>query len=248
MTRTFVIVILAVFTGVGLNPSAQAEGYWRKKVNDFLGQDKQNSSGSSLSREDIGKAFKQALSKGTEQVVARLGKHDGFNADSVIRILLPDELQKARNVLKKIGKEKYANDLELRLNRAAELATPKARALFLKAIKSMSFKDVMEIYKGPDDSATRYFRKVMTPDLARAMRPIVDDSLAKVKATRSYEKFARRYNRLPLTKKLEADLGAHVVDKGMAGIFHYMAKEEAAIRKDPARQTTDLLKKVFGVR
>jgi hypothetical protein len=31
----------------------------------------------------------------------------------------------------------------------------------------------------------------------------------------------------------------------MDGIFHYMAVEEAAIRKDPVKRTTDLLKKVF---
>jgi hypothetical protein len=32
----------------------------------------------------------------------------------------------------------------------------------------------------------------------------------------------------------------------MAGIFHYMAEEEAAIRKNPVKRTTSILKKVFG--
>jgi len=32
----------------------------------------------------------------------------------------------------------------------------------------------------------------------------------------------------------------------MDGIFYYMAKEEAAIRRNPAKRTTDLLKKVFN--
>jgi hypothetical protein len=32
----------------------------------------------------------------------------------------------------------------------------------------------------------------------------------------------------------------------MDGIFYYMAKEEAAIRTNPAKRTTDLLKRVFG--
>jgi len=34
----------------------------------------------------------------------------------------------------------------------------------------------------------------------------------------------------------------------MDGIFYYMAKEEAAIRTDPAKRTTDLLKRVFGAK
>jgi hypothetical protein len=32
----------------------------------------------------------------------------------------------------------------------------------------------------------------------------------------------------------------------MDGIFFYIAKEEAAIRKDPLKQTTALLRKVFS--
>jgi len=37
-----------------------------------------------------------------------------------------------------------------------------------------------------------------------------------------------------------------VVAKGLDGIFHYLAQEEAAIRTDPGARTTDLLKRVFG--
>ena len=46
--------------------------------------------------------------------------------------------------------------------------------------------------------------------------------------------------------EVEADLGEYVVQKGMDGIFHYLAKEEAAIRQDPVKRTTDILKRVFG--
>ncbi|MBT3386843.1 MAG: DUF4197 family protein, partial [Desulfobacula sp.] len=44
---------------------------------------------------------------------------------------------------------------------------------------------------------------------------------------------------------VKADLTDHVVEKGMDGIFYYMAKEEAAIRQNPVKRTTELLKKVF---
>jgi hypothetical protein len=37
------------------------------------------------------------------------------------------------------------------------------------------------------------------------------------------------------------------VQKSIDGIFYYMAKEEAEIRRDPLKQSTELLKKVFGV-
>jgi hypothetical protein len=32
------------------------------------------------------------------------------------------------------------------------------------------------------------------------------------------------------------------------GIFHYLAKEEADIRANPAARTTDILKTVFGAK
>ena len=49
---------------------------------------------------------------------------------------------------------------------------------------------------------------------------------------------------------IKASLTDYVVKvkKAVDGIFYYMAKEEADIRENPARQTTALLKKVFGLR
>ena len=86
----------------------------------------------------------------------------------------------------------------------------------------------------------------MSPDLAEAMAPVVDDSLAQVGAVQSYDNMMGKYADLPLVPDVKANLTDHVVDKGMDGIFHYMAKEETAIRENPAKQTTELLKRVFG--
>jgi len=35
------------------------------------------------------------------------------------------------------------------------------------------------------------------------------------------------------------------MNKAINGLFYYLAKEEAAIRKDPAKRTTELLKRIF---
>ena len=45
---------------------------------------------------------------------------------------------------------------------------------------------------------------------------------------------------------VKADLTAYVIEKGMDGLFYYIAREEAAIRQDPVKRTTALLQKVFG--
>jgi hypothetical protein len=138
------------------------------------------------------------------------------------------------------------DDLELRLNRAAELATPKAKALFVQAIEDLTLSDVMQIYKGPDDAATRYFQGRMSDPLAAQMTPIVQQSLSDAGAVQAFDKVMKRYAEIPFAPKIDTDLSGYVVERGIDGIFHYVAKEEAAIRKDPAKRTTELLRRVFG--
>ena len=138
------------------------------------------------------------------------------------------------------------DDLELRLNRAAEAATPKAKELFGQAINEMSIDDVQKIYQGPDDAATQYFREKMTPELTREMTPVVEKSLRQVGAIESYDKAMEQYKNIPFMPNVKEDLNGYVVEKGMDGIFYYLAREEAAIRSDPLKQSTSLLKKLFG--
>lgn len=202
--------------------------------------------GSALSLSEIDAGLKEALRVGTESVVGQLGQTDGFNADSVIRIPLPDKLAAARNMLGQIGLGGVFNELELRLNRAAEVATPKAKELFWQAIREMSIQDVRTIFNGPDDAATRYFEGKMTPELAAAMRPVIDQSLNEVGAVRVYNQAVEQVRVIPYAPAINTDLTGYVVEKGMAGIFYYLAQEEAAIRKDPVKRTTEILKRVFG--
>ena len=41
------------------------------------------------------------------------------------------------------------------------------------------------------------------------------------------------------------NVGGPTLDAALSGVFFYLAKEEAAIRENPAARSTDLLKKVF---
>lgn len=200
----------------------------------------------SLTQGEMGDGLKEALRVGTEAVVSRLGKTDGFNTDKAIHIPLPGQLATVQKALKAAGYSSLVDDLELKLNRAAEQATPKAKALFVDAIAAMTIKDAAKILNGPDDAATQYFRKAMGPGLAKEMKPVVDATLAEAGAVQAYDAVMGQYKALPFMPDAKADLTQYVVDKGLDGIFHYVAKEEAAIRNNPAARTTDLLKKVFS--
>lgn len=199
-----------------------------------------------LSLNEITSGLKEALSIGSEQVVQQLGRNDGFNADPIAHIPLPKALDRARDVAAKVGLADGFDSLETQLNRAAEIATPKAKSLFIGAIRQMSLEDAKGILNGPDDSATQYFRGAMGQQLAAEMKPIVDDSLGQVGAVRAFNNLLGQYRQIPFAPPVEADLTDHVVTLGMDGIFHYIAEEEKAIRNDPVRRTTELLKRVFG--
>lgn len=239
--KKIVPVLLALLL-IGANGSASAG--WLDKLKNIVSPDDEKQQ--ALSTDDIGGGLKEALRVGTENVVGNLGTTDGFNLDPQIHIPLPNQLSQVKNVLGKIGMDSMLTDLETKLNRAAEIATPKAKQLFIAAINDMTLDDVMSIYNGPDDSATQYFKTRMTAPLAIEMKPVIDESLADVGAAKSYEAVMDRYNAVPFVPEVDADLSNYVVEKGMDGIFYYLAKEEAAIRADPAKRTTDLLKRVFG--
>ncbi len=226
-----------------------ASSSWFDKITEFVGENVstgQADSKQSLSTDELSRAFKQALEVGSNQVVDQLGRQDGFNKDSLVRIPLPQKMQTVKKWLDKVGMGDSLDSLELSLNRAAENAVVKAKPLFVDTIKNMSFDDVKSIYNGGDDAATRYFQSKMTPSLSKAMEPVVQKSLSDVGAVKLYDDVMGDYQSIPFVPDIKANLVDHVVDGGLEGIFHYLAKEEAAIRKDPVKRTTELLKRVFG--
>lgn len=199
-----------------------------------------------LSNDEVIAGLKEALRVGTERVVGQIGATDGFNADPAIHIPLPPSLQKVQSTLKKVGLSSLADDVELRLNRAAEEAAPKTKELVWKAINEMTLEDAQKIYDGPKDAATQYFRRVASGDLATVIKPVVDNALNDAGAVQAYDSLVGQYANIPFMPDIKGDLSQHAVDLTMQGLFHYLAQEEAAIRENPVKRTTEILQKVFG--
>lgn len=245
------LLILSAYASLTFINPAYASSWWdnakhdaQKKIDSMKSETRDTNSEHNSS--DINKAFKQALNNASDTVISKLGNTNGFNNDPLIHIPLPKSLEKPGKLLKKAGKSQYVDNLELKLNRAAEAATPKVKHLFKKSIRDLSFRDVRRIYNGPDDSATQYFKSNMSASLKAEITPVIKSSLSSVGAVNAYNKLVKKYNKLPFTKDIQPDITEHVTNKTIKGIFYYIAKEEAAIRNDPVKQTTDLLKRIFG--
>lgn len=208
--------------------------------------DNSSSNAGSLTNSEIISGLKEALETGAGTVVSQLGTENGFNSDSSIHIPLPSYLSKVQTLMDKAGMASYAEELELKLNRAAEAATPRAKELFVNAISQMSFDDAQSILNGADDAATQYFKKTTSGDLTKAFTPVVEESLEEIGAVKSYDQMVEKYKSLPLVPDVKGNLADYAVEKALDGIFYYLAKEEKAIRENPAKQTTALLKKLFN--
>ncbi len=199
-----------------------------------------------LSETEIADGLREALTIGTQHVIEQVGAVDGFNLDPDIHIPLPRSLQRVDDALSKLGLSRLMDNLETRLNRAAEVAAPQAKALFIDAISNMTLNDARQILTGPDDAATQYFRTQTSEQLSELIRPVVESSLRKVGALQAYDSMISRYKTLPFVPDVSADLTRYTIDRSMDGIFYYLAREEAAIRHEPIKRTTALLRKVFG--
>jgi len=238
---------------LGFVPSAAIAGWMDDALSDLNsfrqgGHSKKSafSHTNPLANSDIADGLKQALRKGARISVDYLGRTDGFLKHPDMRISLPDTLQTPARFLQKAGLGSYAEQLQKRMNRAAEKAVPLAKPVFYDAIRSMRFSDVRRILQGKDDAATRYFERKTTLRLTMTFSPIVHRELNRSGAIRSYRAFSSQYASLPLVgRHLRIDMDEYVAKKALAAIFMVLAREEAKIRHDPAARTTQLLRKIF---
>lgn len=220
------------------------------QTTNILGASFNTVGGTSLTQTQLTDGLKQALSIGTQNVASNLGQENGFLSKEDIRIPLPQSLQKAKNLATLAGFGGLADEVELKMNRAAEASMPVAKDVFLSAIQSMTLDDAVGILQGGNTAATDFFKARMTPDLTSRITPIVESKLAEVGALQTYNTFTEKYRALPLLNSFIPDaqtsLTTHAVEQTLAGAFTYLAREEAEIRANPAARTTALLRKVFA--
>jgi len=190
--------------------------------------------------------LKAALEKGSLAAVSSLGRQDGFWGNARVRIPLPDSLQRAERVMRRAGMGKYADELHVAMNRAAESAVPEAREFFVNSVKKMTVEDAKGIVSGGDTAGTAYFRRTTSAELHKRFLPIVRKATAKVSLAQKYDRYAERARALGLVKEQDADLDEYVTRKALDGLFLMVGEEEKKIRKDPLGTGSSIIRKVFG--
>ena len=199
-----------------------------------------------ISNKDAVAGLRAALDKGSQVAVATLGKTDGFFGNQKVKIPLPESLQRAEKLMRSVGMSKYADELILTMNRAAEAAVPEAKKLFVDAVKKMTVQDAKGILTGGDTAGTAYFKRTTSEQLRARFLPIVQKATKKVKLADKYNEYAERGAKFGLVKKEDANLDSYVTQKALDGLFYMVAEEEKKTRQDPVKAGSELLRKVFG--
>jgi Protein of unknown function (DUF4197) len=201
---------------------------------------------SAISNQDASAGLKEALNKGSAAAVAKLGVQNGFLNNPKVKIPLPDGLKQAEKAMKLLGKQKQFDDLVVSMNRAAEAAVPEAKVLLLDAVKGMSVQDAKGIIGGGDDSVTKFFQGKTQDKLALRFLPIVKKATDNVGLAQQYNNLAGQAASFGVVKQQDAKIENYVTRKAMDGLFLMIAEEERAIRKDPVRAGSEILRRVFG--
>jgi hypothetical protein len=218
----FLTVVLFLATGVFLRAESKA-----------IGDD------------DLISGLKEALDVGTKKAVELVSQVDGYFANEVIKILIPEDMQKIASTLASVGFQKQVDEFVLSMNRAAEKAAPTAASIFVDAIKGMSFDDARTILTGGDTAAMEYFKENTNEAIYEAFKPVITASMEEVGVTKTFKTLTDKYSSLPFVEKKSIDLDHYVTTKALDGLFYMLGEEEKKIRTDPAARVTDILKKVF---
>lgn len=200
-----------------------------------------------LSNADIAAGLKEALNKGITQEVTKLTATDGFYKNEMVKILLPEELQKVDKGLRSVGLGSLADEGLKMMNRAAEDAVKQATPIFVDAVKNMTFTDAKNILLGSDNSATVYLQSSTSTALYAKFNPVIKSSFSKVGADKVWANIITKYNSIPLVTKVNPDLTDYVTNKAMDGVFKMIAVEEKDIRNNIAERTSTLLQRVFAL-
>jgi Protein of unknown function (DUF4197) len=233
--------LLKKITGGSKSADSSTASTTKKSIKDMISGAKSGG----LTTDEIAAGLKEALSVGAEQSGKKLSALDGYFGNAAIKVLMPEEAKKVEQKLRSLGMGKQVDQAILSMNRAAEDAAKSAAPIFINAIKQMTIQDAMGILKGGDLAATNYLKNKTTASLTESFRPVIEQSLKKVDATKYWNTVFTTYNKFS-KEKVNTDLSAYVTEKALSGIFYQVGEEEKKIRKDPMARTSEILKKVFA--
>lgn len=203
--------------------------------------------GGIITNDQIASGLREALNFGIDKQVSKLTQTDGFFRNELVKIVLPEELHRVDNALRKMGLSNLADEGLKVLNRAAEDAVKEATPIFVNAVIGITFNDARQILLGDDTAATMYLTSATQTKLYASFSPVIQNSFKKVGADQIWSDLITKYNNIPFVSQVNPDLTDYVTQEALKGVYTMIAVEEKEIRTKAASRTTALLQRVFAL-
>ena len=218
-----------ILCAVLLAASAQAVG-WQ----DALNKETLNQGAQILGAANSGD-YKSAVSSALNAAVKELS-NGGFLNNATAKIPLPKSLETAANLAKKVGGEKWANELVTSINNAASAAVPGAADVFSGVIKNMSDADVKKVLEGGKDSFTKFLQQNSF---------VTGSALAKSDTAKQLKGIATSMGAGEYIPQENEDLNDYITRKTLDGLFNVMSEKESSLRGGAVEQGTKILQGIF---
>ena len=202
--------------------------------------------------------YKDLLSKALNAAVSELSS-SGFLNNATAKIPLPNGLQTAANLAKKVGGEKWANEMISSINAAATKAVGGAAGVFSDTIKNMSQNDVKSLFSGGNDGITQFLRKKSGGELIKVFKPIIEDMMSRNSFANAYNGLNSLVSSSSAVKQAKGlasnfgidlgndgeDLNDYITRKTLDGLFNVMSEKESSLRGGAVEQGTKILQGIF---
>ena len=209
--------------------------------------------------------YKSAVSSALNAAVKELS-NGGFLNNAAAKIPLPKSLETAANLAKKVGGEKWANELVTSINNAASAAVPGAADVFSGVIKNMSDADVKKVLQGGKDSFTKFLQQNSSQKLQAVFKPIISkmmsdntfataysglnsfvagSALAKSDTAKQLKGLATSMGAGEYIPQEDEDLNDYITRKTLDGLFNVMSEKESSLRGGAVEQGTKILQGIF---
>ena len=209
--------------------------------------------------------YKSAVSSALNAAVKELS-NGGFLKNATAKIPLPKSLETAANLAKKVGGEKWANEMVTSINNAASAAVPGAADVFSGVIKNMSEADVKKVLQGGKDSFTKFLQQNSSQKLQAVFKPIISkmmsdntfataynglnsfvtgSALAKSDTAKQLKGIATSMGAGEYIPQENEDLNDYITRKTLDGLFNVMSEKESSLRGGAVEQGTKILQGIF---
>lgn len=240
--------------------AASAQAGWQ----DALNKETLNQGAQILGAANSGD-YKSAVSTALNAAVKELS-NGGFLNNAAAKIPLPKSLETAANLAKKVGGEKWANELVTSINNAASAAVPGAADVFSGVIKNMSDADVKKVLQGGKDSFTKFLQQNSSQKLQAVFKPIITkmmsdntfataynglnsfvagSALAKSDTAKQLKGLATSMGAGEYIPQENEDLNDYITRKTLDGLFNVMSEKESSLRGGAVEQGAKVLQGIF---